>query len=320
MICLTKCPELQNEACAKLQDRKSSSFQSQLPTPTIARSRDKSTASSSSAVSNQHILNLRVYRADIDHYGERGQIIGFSFLHDHDLNGDVLARSEAVHLSQHRKRVCQQAGDFAATVSCRCSLGPVGARSRRQLRPRLLQRTRNRGQRVRGWDAPGSSSSPAGAWYKRANQRLAAMGSSNGIGLGFGRRVPQRSGGGGPQCSPQSHQTKSFHQHIFCTCATSLVERLQLTLENLDGTGSIFHFSAVRFLSALAGAINAAVMECPKATVSSAAAGLLERVIHDLIAAHLPWHLLTAAGRPLPQTSTVSIRRSLQAAVVPVPR
>ncbi|KAL9937204.1 hypothetical protein V8E36_003613 [Tilletia maclaganii] len=117
MIWLTKCPELQNEACAKLQDRKSSSFQSQLPTPTIARSRDKSTASSSSAVSNQHlsdlartgfsrpqILNLHVYRADIDHYGERGQIIGFSFLHDHDLNGDVLALTASPHTSSARRQ------------------------------------------------------------------------------------------------------------------------------------------------------------------------------------------------------------------------
>ncbi|KAL9940089.1 hypothetical protein V8E36_000794 [Tilletia maclaganii] len=31
--------------------------------------------------------------ADIDHYGERGQIIGFSFVYDHDLNDDVLAPS-----------------------------------------------------------------------------------------------------------------------------------------------------------------------------------------------------------------------------------
>jgi len=40
---------------------------------------------------SQHLLNFHVYWADIDHYGERGQITGFSFQYDHDLNGDVLA-------------------------------------------------------------------------------------------------------------------------------------------------------------------------------------------------------------------------------------
>jgi len=54
------------------------------------------------------VLNLHVYWSDIDHYGERGQIIGFSFVCDHDLNGDVLARSEAFHLWQRRKRAREQ--------------------------------------------------------------------------------------------------------------------------------------------------------------------------------------------------------------------
>ncbi|KAL9939627.1 hypothetical protein V8E36_001444 [Tilletia maclaganii] len=39
---------------------------------------------------------ISCYWADIDHYGERGHIIGFSSVYDHDLNGDVLAAARYI--------------------------------------------------------------------------------------------------------------------------------------------------------------------------------------------------------------------------------
>ncbi|CAD6933848.1 unnamed protein product [Tilletia controversa] len=39
----------------------------------------------------QHLLNFHVFWADVEFHGERGQVTGFSFQWDHDLNGDVLA-------------------------------------------------------------------------------------------------------------------------------------------------------------------------------------------------------------------------------------
>ncbi|KAK0545030.1 hypothetical protein OC846_005828 [Tilletia horrida] len=39
----------------------------------------------------QHLLNFHVFWTDAVNYGERGQVTGYSFQWDHDLNGDVLA-------------------------------------------------------------------------------------------------------------------------------------------------------------------------------------------------------------------------------------